>query len=57
MLIKIATKKNIISLLKKMMNSGEKREKEYLGLNLTKKLKILNSAKRMCTLNGFMMEN
>ena len=57
MLIKIATKKNIISLLKKMMNSGEKKEKEYLGSNLTKKLKILNSAKRMCTLNGFMMAN
>ena len=45
MLIKIVIKKNIITLLKKMMISGEKKEKELLGLNLIKKLKTLNISK------------
>ena len=57
MLIKIATKRNIIILLEKMMTSGEKKEKEFLGLNLIKKLKMLNLIKPMLRLNGFMMEN
>ena len=57
MSIKTVTKRNIITLLKKMMTFGEKKEKESLGLNLIKKLKILNLAKPMLRLNGFMMEN
>jgi hypothetical protein len=30
-----------------MMNSGKKKEKELLGLNPTKKLKMLNTVKLM----------
>ena len=55
--LKIAIKKNIITLLKKMMISGEKKEKEFLGSSLIKKLKILNTAKQMLKLNGFMTGN
>ena len=47
MLIKIATRKNITTLLRKMMIFGEKKEKELHGLNLIRKLKILNIAKLM----------
>ena len=37
---KINMKINTLTLLKKMMISGEKKEKEFLGSNHTKKLKI-----------------
>jgi hypothetical protein len=40
-----------------MMTSGEKKEKEFLGLNLIKKLKILNLAKLTLKLSGFTTEN
>jgi len=38
-----------------MTISGEKKEKEFLGLKLTKKLKMLNTVKLMLKLNGFTM--
>ena len=40
-------KKNIMNLLKKMKIFGKKKEKELLGLNLTKKLRILNTVNQM----------
>ena len=39
-----------------MMGFGKKKEKELPGLNLIQKLKMLNTANQMFTLNGFMME-
>ena len=38
------------------MDFGKKKEKELLGLSVTKKLKMLNTAVKMSKLNGFMME-
>ena len=40
-----------------MMTSGEKKEKEFRGSSLIKKLKTLNIANQMLKLNGFMTEN
>ena len=40
-----------------MMSSGKKKEKELLGLNLTKKLNMLNIVKPMYILNGMKMEH
>jgi hypothetical protein len=40
-----------------MMIFGGKKEKEFLGLSLIKKLKTLNIVKLTLRLNGFMMEN
>ena len=40
-----------------MMTFGEKKEKEYLGSSHIKKLKMLNIAKLMLKLNGFMTES
>tara|TARA_B110000967_G_scaffold172918_1_gene184229 strand:+ start:315 stop:458 length:144 start_codon:yes stop_codon:yes gene_type:complete len=47
MLIKIATRKNITTLLRKMMIFGEKKEKELHGLNLIRKLKTLSTVTLM----------
>ena len=44
-----------MSLLKTIMHFGKEREKELLGLNPTKKLKILSTAKRKSELNGMRM--
>ena len=38
-----------------MMNFGEKKEKELLGLNLIKKLKTLNIVQKKSKLNGLKM--
>jgi hypothetical protein len=38
------------------MDFGKKKEKELIGLNLIKKLKMLNIVKMMFILNGSMME-
>jgi hypothetical protein len=37
------------------MDFGKKKEKELLGLSVTKKLKMLNTVTKMLELNGFMM--
>ena len=37
------------------MSFGKKKEKEYLGLSHTKKLKMLNTAKKKLELNGMKM--
>ncbi len=39
-----------------MITFGRRRVRELPGLNLTQKLKIINIASQMFTLNGFMME-
>ena len=39
------------------MSFGKKKEKEYLGLSHTKKLKMLNTAKKKLELNGMKMEH
>ena len=44
---KILTKKNITILLKKMMISGKRKERELLGLSLIKKSKMLNIVRPM----------
>ena len=38
------------------MDFGKEKEKELIGLNLIKKLKMLNIVKMMFILNGSMME-
>ena len=48
--------KNIQIQLKMTMRFGKKKEKEYLGLSHTKKLKMLNTAKKKLELNGMKME-
>ena len=50
-------KKNIMIQLKTMMYFGKRKEKELLGLSLTKKLKMLNIVKLMYVLNGMKMEH
>ena len=39
-----------------MIIFGKKKVRELLGSNHTQKLKIINTARPMFTLNGFMME-
>ena len=41
--------------LKIIINFRKKKEKELLGLNLTRKLKILNTVKMRLELNGLKM--
>ena len=45
-----------MTLLKIIIRFGKKKEKELLGLNHTKKLKMLNTAKRKLELSGLKME-
>ena len=40
-----------------MITFGKQKEKELLGLNYIKKLKILNIVKKMLELNGMKMEH
>ena len=40
LLIRLNIKKNILTQLKTIMNSGKKKVREYLGLSHTQKLKI-----------------
>ena len=49
-------KKNINFQSKIMINFGQKKEKELLGLRNIQKLKTLNTVKRKLKSNGFMME-